>query len=73
MLSEHDQEFLDAVYNEMMNFSAMDTGVINNILDVSEDNDEMYEHVVRWFRSSNTGERKYFEEQMANLLGRVII
>lgn len=67
-MNELDEEFFDLVYNEMMDFSALDTNFINEVLDISEENDEMYELVVRWFRSTNTGERKYFEEQMTNVL-----
>ncbi len=68
MLSQYDEELFDDVYNEMMNFSGLDTQFINNVLDLGEEDDEMYEILIRWFRSTSTAERKYFEEQMTSVL-----
>lgn len=68
MLSQYDEELFEAIYTEMMDFSALDTTFINDVLDLAEDNDEVYEVIIRWFRSTNTGERKYYEEQMAMVL-----
>lgn len=66
--AELSQEFLDAVYDEMMDFSALSTEFIINVLTLSENNDEMYELVARWFRSTNTMERKHFESLMEDEL-----
>jgi len=67
-VDQYDLEFLDMAYDDMMDFSGLDTQFINNILELAETNDEAYELTVRWVRSTNTGEKKYFEEQMAIVL-----
>lgn len=67
-MNDHDEELFDTIYAEMMDFSALDTNFINMVLDLGEEDDEMYEILIRWFSSTNTGERKYFEEQMTNVL-----
>lgn len=64
----YDIEFLDMVYNEMMDYSNLDTQFISNILELAETDDETYELIVKWIRCSSTLEQKYFEEQMANIL-----
>ncbi len=67
-LPDYEVEFLDAAWEEMTLFTGLDTGFIENLLQFAETNDEAYELVSKWFQSSNTQQRKYYEEQMATIL-----
>lgn len=69
-LPDYEIEVLDQIYDEMMNFSGLDTGFIENVLELAEVNDEMYEEACRYFRCENPVQRKYHEEEMTKILAK---
>mgnify|MGYP001287832005 CR=1 FL=1 len=69
-LPEHEENLLDLAYNEMMDFSGLDLGFIENVLELAESDDECYESVCRWIQCNNTVQRKYYEEEMTKILAK---
>lgn len=69
-LPDYEVELLDACWEEMTLFSGLDTGFIENLLQLAETDDDIYEEVCKWFKSENTAQRRYHEEQMTNILQR---
>lgn len=67
-LPEHEEEFLNAVYCEMRDFSGQDINFVSNICDIAESDDDVYELLSKWFQSQNTQQRMYYEAQMASTL-----
>lgn len=67
-LPEYEENFLDEVYAEMMEFSVLDTNFINSILEIAERDDDAYELLGKWFQSQNTNQRKYYEGLMTSIL-----
>ena len=72
--AELSEEFFDAVYEEMMDWSNLDTIFIDNVIEFAKEDDEMYEYLYRWFSSNGpsfegmNSERSFWEDQMYKIL-----
>lgn len=67
-LPEYEEQFLDAVYKEMNDYSGLDINFISNICEIAELDDDAFELLGKWFQSQNTQERKHYEELMTSIL-----
>lgn len=61
-------KILDGAYDEMMNWSGMDTGFVHDILNAAEEDDNAYLIVLKWLNAEGPNERKMLEGIMAEYL-----
>lgn len=67
-MNEFEGKILDRAYDEMMNWSGMDTGFVHDILNAAEEDDNAYMIILRWLRAEGPNERKMLESIMAEYL-----